>query len=59
MAIASETRERATLPHPDVQRLGDVNRDILRIMQSPGRGWWALFALAVVGVGTRTLGPRC
>ena len=51
MAIASETRERAAVPHPDVQRLGDVNRDILRVLQSPGLGWWALFALAVAGVG--------
>ena len=51
MATATETRERGAVPHPDVESYGDVNRDILAILQRPGPGWWALFGLAAAGVG--------
>jgi Ni/Fe-hydrogenase subunit HybB-like protein len=50
MTTATET-PRGALPHPDVEKLGDVNRDILKILGRPGLGWWALFALATAGVG--------
>ena len=51
MATASEMAERAAVPHPHVERFSDVNRDILRALEPPGPGWWALFALAAAGVG--------
>ena len=51
MATATETRERGAVPHPDVESYGEVNRDILAILQRPGPGWWALFGLAAAGVG--------
>ena len=51
MATATETRARGAAPHPDVTSYSDVNRDILAILQRPGKGWWALFALATAGVG--------
>ena len=44
-------RSRGALPHPDVQSLGDVNRDILRPLGRPGLGWWILFGIAAAGVG--------
>ena len=49
--MATAVKERGALTHPDIHRLGDVNRDILKILGRPGKGWWALFALAVMGVG--------
>ena len=42
---------RGALPHPDVQSLEEVNRAILRPLSRPGRGWWALLAVAIVGMG--------
>ena len=42
---------RGALPHPDVQSLDEVNRDILRPLSRPGRGWWALLALSIAGIG--------
>jgi Ni/Fe-hydrogenase subunit HybB-like protein len=51
METLTETQRRGALPHPDVQRYSDVNRDILKILSRPGRGWWILFGLAVLGVG--------
>ncbi len=42
---------RGALPHPDIQSLGDVNRDVLRPLGRPGRGWWALLALCAAGIG--------
>jgi Ni/Fe-hydrogenase subunit HybB-like protein len=43
--------ERGALPHPDVVRHSDVNRDVLAILGKPGLGWWTLFGIAVFGVG--------
>jgi Ni/Fe-hydrogenase subunit HybB-like protein len=51
MATDTETRARGAVPHPDVTSYSDVNRDILAILQRPGKGWWALFGLATAGVG--------
>jgi molybdopterin-containing oxidoreductase family membrane subunit len=48
---AVDRAERGKLTHPDVQRLDDVNRDVLKILGRPGKGWWALFGLAATGVG--------
>ncbi len=42
---------RGALPHPDVQSLEEVNRAILRPLSRPGRGWWALLAVAIAGMG--------
>ena len=49
--MATGTRERGALTHPDVQRLDDVNRDVLAMMSRPGPGWWALFVLLLGGLG--------
>ena len=43
--------DRGAQTHPDVQSYGDVNRDILKILSRPGKGWWAMFGVAVAGVG--------
>ncbi len=51
MATALEKRDRGALTHPDVEEFGQVNRDILKILSRPGKGWWTLFLLAVAGVG--------
>ncbi|MBW3534837.1 MAG: polysulfide reductase NrfD [Gemmatimonadetes bacterium] len=42
---------RGALTHPDVERYSDVNKDILRVLARPGRGWWILLGLAGAGVG--------
>ncbi len=42
---------RGALPHPDVQSLAEVNRDVLKPLGRPGLGWWALLALAIAGIG--------
>ena len=49
MAVGS--RERGALTHPDVTRLDDVNRDVLKMLSVPGKGWWALFIMCLGGVG--------
>jgi molybdopterin-containing oxidoreductase family membrane subunit len=46
-----DSRARGALTHPDIHRLDDVNRDVLKILGTPGKGWWMLFGLAVAGVG--------
>ena len=48
---ATEATERGALTHPDVHRMEDVNRDVLRMLGRPGKGWWMLFGLAAAGVG--------
>ena len=45
------TRERGALTHPDLHRLDDVNRDVLKMLTTPGKGWWILFGIAAAGVG--------
>ena len=49
--MAVGTTERGALTHPDIERLDDVNRDVLKMLSVPGKGWWALFAMCVAGVG--------
>ena len=51
MATAVHTIERGAATHPDVIRHADVNRDVLAMLGRPGRGWWILFTIAVLGVG--------
>ncbi|MCK5651309.1 MAG: hypothetical protein KAJ42_08030, partial [Gemmatimonadetes bacterium] len=51
MATVIKEGERGGFPHPDIETFGEVNRDILKILSRPGRGWWTLFALAGAGVG--------
>ncbi len=52
MATAeSELRRRGALPHPDVGKYSDVNRDVLKVLSRPGKGWWILFSIALAGVG--------
>ncbi|HIC14942.1 MAG TPA: hydrogenase, partial [Gemmatimonadetes bacterium] len=41
---------RGAVPHPDVQTYDEVNRDVLRALETPGKGWWALLAVAASGV---------
>ena len=50
MATELNERERGALTHPDVESFGQVNRDILKILSPPGKGWWALFFVSVLGV---------
>ncbi len=47
---SAERVRRGALTHPDVERLGQVNEDIVRILSRPGKGWWALFLAAGAGV---------
>jgi Ni/Fe-hydrogenase subunit HybB-like protein len=51
MATALNETERGALTHPDIESFPQVNRDILRILSRPGKGWWALFLLSLGGVG--------
>jgi len=56
-AMSPEERsERGKLTHPDVTRLDDVNRDVLKMLSTPGKGWWMLFGLAAAGVVLIALG---
>ncbi|MDE2795068.1 MAG: polysulfide reductase NrfD, partial [Gemmatimonadota bacterium] len=50
MATADLTR-RGALPNPDVKKYEDVNKAVLQVLGRPGKGWWTLFSIAVVGVG--------
>ena len=50
MATATE-KERGALTHPDLEELGEVNRDVLKALERPGLGWWILFGVATLGVG--------
>ena len=50
MSTATEV-QRGAVPHPDVHWLEEVNRDVLKALGPPGRGWWALLALAIAGIG--------
>ena len=50
MATADLTN-RGALPNPDVKKYEDVNRDVLKVLSRPGKGWWVLFSIAVAGVG--------
>ena len=38
----SELRRRGALPHPDVEKYSDVNRDILKVLAKPPKGWWIM-----------------
>ena len=48
---AAERKERGALPNPDVRSYAEVNRDVLKVLSRPGKGWWVLFSLAAGGVG--------
>jgi Ni/Fe-hydrogenase subunit HybB-like protein len=50
MATATE-QPRGAMTHPDVKSYGQVNQEILKALSRPGKGWWALLALAVAGIG--------
>jgi Ni/Fe-hydrogenase subunit HybB-like protein len=51
MATALKESERGAQTHPDIKSFSQVNRDILRILSRPGKGWWILFLLSLGGVG--------
>ena len=48
---AADLTNRGALPNPDVKKYEDVNRDVLKVLSRPGKGWWVLFSIAVAGVG--------
>jgi Ni/Fe-hydrogenase subunit HybB-like protein len=48
--MATVATERGALTHPDVHQFGEVNKDIVKILSRPGKGWWALFFLLGAGV---------
>ncbi len=50
MATATE-QPRGAMTHPDVKSYGQVNQEILKALSRPGKGWWALLALSVAGIG--------
>ena len=50
MATAIDTTQRGAIIHPDLHRHDEVNRDVLKILDKPGRGWWGLLAFAFFGV---------
>ena len=50
MSTAIEV-SRGALTHPDIHSLDEVNRDVLRPLSRPGRGWWALLAVSIAGIG--------
>jgi Ni/Fe-hydrogenase subunit HybB-like protein len=50
MATALKESERGAQTHPDIKSFSQVNRDILRILSRPGKGWWILFLLSLGGV---------
>ncbi len=37
--------------HPGIGTYAEVNRDILKMLSRPGRGYWILLATAIAGVG--------
>ncbi|MCY3676144.1 MAG: hydrogenase [Gemmatimonadetes bacterium] len=47
----AELAQRGALPNPDVGKYEDVNRDVLKVLSRPGKGWWILFTMAAAGVG--------
>ena len=49
--MATATKERGALTHPDVEHFSDVNRDVLKALGRPGKGWWALLGLCMAGMG--------
>jgi molybdopterin-containing oxidoreductase family membrane subunit len=42
---------RGAQTHPDVGTIGEVNVDVLKILERPRKLWWFLFGLAASGVG--------
>jgi molybdopterin-containing oxidoreductase family membrane subunit len=50
MATATD-KHRGSLTHPDVGTYKQVNDEVLKVLSKPGKGWWALLALALAGVG--------
>ncbi|MEX2526997.1 MAG: NrfD/PsrC family molybdoenzyme membrane anchor subunit [Gemmatimonadota bacterium] len=50
MATATE-QEGGVQTHPDVESYGAVNRDILKMLAAPDKGWWICLGLAAAGVG--------
>ena len=51
MSLVPEGRtDRGAVPHPDVHTYDEVNRDVLRALETPGKAWWALLAVAAAGV---------
>ena len=41
---------RGSLTHPDIKTMAEVNVDVLRPLSRPGKGWWMLLGLCVLGV---------
>jgi len=42
--------ERGAVPHPDIQSLAEVNRAVLKPLSRPGKGWWMLLGVTLVGM---------
>jgi Ni/Fe-hydrogenase subunit HybB-like protein len=34
--------------HPDIRSYGDVNRDVLKLLAAPGRGYYIIFAITLI-----------
>ena len=50
--VTKDRTARGALAHPDVTRLDDVNRDVLKPLTGPpGKGWWMMLALCGAGIG--------
>jgi hypothetical protein len=37
--------------HPDVASYGDVNRDVLKLLSAPGRGYYILLGITLIVLG--------
>jgi len=42
---------RGSSTHPDVKTMAEVNVDVLKALDRPGKGWWMLLGLCVLGIG--------
>ncbi len=50
MMTASDEDDQGVQTHPDIRSFAQVNQDLLQMLSRPGKGWWILFLLSVVGV---------
>lgn len=42
---------RGSQTHPDIQTMAEVNVDVLKPLNRPGKVWWMLLGLCVLGIG--------
>ncbi len=50
MATATD-KPRGAQTHPDIRSYGEVNEDIIRMLDRPGKWWWILLGMSIAGIG--------